>query len=340
MSQTPTMPEEAELEFDPQLIDCFLKRPGGPLPSDLAIRISASPALLAQHEELRGAFNALDSLTDISAPAGLAQRICAKVRSTKPALRWHAAGGSDDGERVIRLTNFRDITAVAATIVLAIGLGVPSLLQMRERNERMLCSANLAEIGRGLQAYAAAYGDSLPFAGWQRGDTWASSHSGGATVPNRRHLYPLLASHNVSAPQLFICPSSEDVPMSASQIALHNDFIEDRNISYANQNMAGVRPSLKDNPSLPILGDDNPFFSSGVPILDLAARGLRLNDARQNSRAHGGAGQNILALDGAVKWTTTPDCGIDGDNIWTLKQVANYTGREGPAASTDSHLIK
>jgi hypothetical protein len=36
----------------------------------------------------------------------------------------------------------------------------------------------------------------------------------------------------------------------------------------------------------------------------------------------------------------TPNCGVNGDNIWTLEGVRQYTGREGPRVETDSHLLK
>ena len=106
--------------------------------------------------------------------------------------------------------------------------------------------------------------------------------------------------------------------------------------------MAGVRPSANDDPDLPIMADDNPLFADGLPLFD-ARRWQRLpwgDAADVNSRAHGGAGQNILTLDGRVRWTTTPLSGVEGDNIWILRDVAEYTGREGPAAATDSHLLK
>ncbi len=65
-----------------------------------------------------------------------------------------------------------------------------------------------------------------------------------------------------------------------------------------------------------------------------------MNPGASNSRAHGGAGQNILTLRGEVKWTTTPLAGIDDDSIWTLNGVTEYTGQEGPTCATDSHLLK
>jgi len=225
-------------------------------------------------------------------------------------------------------------------LVLAIGVGVPGVLHMRERQQRIGCSRNLQALGIGVQQYASTFNASLPFAGFGRDSSWRdTSDPQVVTVPNRRHIYPLLLFAYVTEPRLFVCPAQQHVPMPKQEIQRHNDFLEARNVSYAYQNMAGVRPSANDDQRLPILADDNPLFEDGRPLLDVWRYGLG-DPALANSHAHRGAGQNILTLDGHVVWTTTPLCGIDGDNIWTLRNVRDYTGREGPLAATDSHLLK
>lgn len=201
-------------------------------------------------------------------------------------------------------------------------------------------AGNLAQLGAGVQQYLNTYSASLPFAGWGPGRSWQpTSDPAVQVVPNRRHVYPLLVQAYVLDPRVFVCPSQPHVPMPASEVWRHDDFLEGRNVSYAYQNMAGVRPSGHDDPRQPILADENPLFDDGLPLFD-ARRLARLDASRTNSRAHGGAGQNILTLRGEVKWVTTPLAGVDGDNIWTLRDVNDYTGREGPASATDSHLLK
>ena len=196
---------------------------------------------------------------------------------------------------IVRMRSFRDIAAVAAMIVLVVGLGVPSLLQMRERGYRTACTQNLASIGVGMQAYAMANNNSLPFAGWDQRNSWRPTDEPDLKVlPNRRHAYMLLRYGNVPA-RIFVCPATRGMPMPEAQVRTHNDFLESRNLSYAYQNMAGVRPSLQDNPDLPIFADDNPLFSNGWPLFENL--GLS-NPTRANSRAHGGAGQNILTIRG------------------------------------------
>ena len=343
------MSSKSEREFDPRLLDLHLGRLSDDERAELEQRLKREPELAEQNEALATMFTALNATYKPApkVPAGLTERISARVAAAGPAPRVVKSErrtieqlAEMEGARVIRLSSFREIAAVAAMIVLAVGLGVPSMLHMRERGQRIACSANLANIGRGLQSYAMASQDCLPFAGWGRNATWRpTADPAYSVVPNRRHVYPLVRYAYVPA-QAFVCPSARGLPMPEAEAANHDDFPESRNVSYAYQNMAGVRPSLRDNPDLPVLGDDNPFFDNGWPLF-AAKRSLGLADpAETNSRAHGGAGQNILTIRGNVKWTDTPGAGIDGDNIWTLRGVDEYTGREGPSSSSDSHLLK
>lgn len=332
-------------EFDPDLLDYHLGQLSESRQRALERRLADDPSLAAENEALAGVFAALGCLRGLTVPAGLAERVQARVAAA-PALRVARPMPAEiellereNGRRLIPMQNFRDIAAVAAMIVIAVGVGVPGLLHLRERNQRMACAYNLAQVGRGVQAYAAVFGDSLPFAGWNGGYSWQpSSEPGVVVLPNRRHVYPMLQLGIVD-PRVLVCPGGRDVPMPTDQLDRRQDFIESRNISYAYQNMAGVRPSLRSDPDLPIFADDTPLFADGLPLLDL--RRLAGGDpAAVNSRSHGGRGQNILTLDGRSIWTTTPFVGVHGNNIWTLDGVTEYTGREGPQSATDSHLLK
>lgn len=350
--QKPNSAQQPGGDLDARLLDLHLGSLSDTDSKALLASITADARLSAQHEALTDVFRALDTLRAVEPPAGLADRITKRIDSMNAASVAAAKTPrivrpapdnrpGSDGDRVIRLHSLRDVLAVAATVVLAVGVGVPSMLAMRERNQRTACAWNLAQVGRGVQSYATTFGDSLPFVGWADNASWKpSSDPGVATIPNRRHIYLLLRTQQVPS-EAFVCPSSKDVAMPAAQVEEHNDFLESRNISYAGQNMAGVRPSLRSDPNLVIFADDNPLFDDGLPLYDLAAQRLGLRDpSKSNSRAHGGVGQNILRLDGVTSWTTSPDAGISQDNIWTLRNVSGYTGREGPQSATDSHLLK
>jgi hypothetical protein len=345
------MSDLSEHEFDPRLLDLELGALSAAEQEALRGEIDSDPNLRVKYQTLSSVMQVLAS-SGAQAPApGLIKRTMARVHALGRLPRVVRPDEPDEGASVdrprpvIRLgQSLRDIVAVAAMIVLAVGIGVPSMLHLRERAERVNCSRNLQALGFGVQQYARTYNASLPFAGWSGNASWQlGSTTPGATspqmaeaayVPNRRHVYQLLRMAYVSDPRLFICPAQHHVPMPAAAVAENDDFLEDRNVSYAYQNMAGVRPCADDNPALPILSDENPYFASGVPLFGGSDPGSK------NSPAHGGAGQNILTLRGEVKWVTTPLSGINGDSIWTLQNVTTYTGREGPTSTTDAHLLK
>jgi hypothetical protein len=341
------MSDPAQPDFNPALLDLHLGHLSDAERRALRERIAADPRLALQDEALTQVFAALAIAPHARMPHDLKARTVNRVVAAGPALRIVRRGDERIGavERriwpVISLGHFRDIVAVAALLVLAVGLGVPGMLHLRDRQQRLGCSWNLAQLGTGLQQYASTFGASFPFAGWSRPNySWQPSNDPGVvTMPNHRHVYPLLRLAFVPDPRIFICPSQHHVPMPRPEIQRRDDFLEARNVSYAYQNMAGVRPSANDDPDLPLLADDNPLFADGLPIFD-AGRLAGSDPTTGNSRAHGGAGQNILTISGHVKWTTTPASGINGDNIWILHGVTTYTGREGPAAATDSHLLK
>lgn len=348
------MPTE-DRELDPTLIDLYLVRcAAGEVGAAIDARQRQAPQLSRDGEILAEAFSALDELAHLAPPAGLEERVRARVaaaalepRAARPRfarvpggpLRRARAADPRDGVSLLRLQSFRDFLAVAALIVFAVGVGVPSLLHVRDRNRRIVCASNLARLGQAVQAYASIYHDSLPFVGWSGRSTWRPTADPNFDVlPNRRHVFPLLSAGMLPT-SAFVCPGSNGVAMPATLVGVSRDFADPRNVSYAYQNMAGVRPSLRSDPETAILGDDNPLFEDGVPLIDALRQGVR-DPALANSRSHRGAGQNILTLDGRSLWATSPLAGVGGDNIWTLDRVRDYTGREGPQSLTDSHLIK
>lgn len=338
------MSDETRRQFDSDLIELHLGRLSNAETDALHTRIAADAALAEQHRDLTDVFAALRSVAEVKTPARLAERAAAHVAAAGRPPRVHGAPQPNGDERgplwllPFRVSTFRDIVAVAAMIVLAVGLGVPGLLNVRERNQRIVCARNLAMVGQGLQTYASAYNNSLPFAGWSPSSSWLQTESPDVEVqPNRRHPYRLVLKH-YAAPTAFVCPSRMHAPMSDNDIATHDDFPEATNVSFAFQNMAGVRPSLQDDPRLPVMADENPLFQDGLSLLDLVRVGAK--DQDRNSFAHRGAGQNVLLLNGKVVWKTEPHAGIDGDNIWTLAGVSEYSGREGPTSTKDAHLLK
>lgn len=333
-----------EPEFDPVLIDLALGR----LPADEAMavrqRLAHDAELAQQYRTLEKTFAALNAAAvPITAPPSLAESIAAHVAAARPLRVRHGGVEEENNEAessglILRMANLRDVIAVAAMLVLAVGLGIPGLLSVRDRSQRITCSANLAQLGAAVQQYASSYAGALPFASWGKQASWRPTDDPKVTViPNRQHPYRLVRLHYVD-PRFFVCPSQDDRPMPADQVPDRDDFLEARNVSYAYQNMAGVRPTVNDSPDLPLMADENPLFADGVPLADLF-RG-EFDAALRNSPAHNSRGQNILTVSGHVRWTESPTVGVNGDNIWTIAGETEYTGREGPATKADAHLLK
>ncbi len=308
-----------------------------------------NPETAREMESLDQALAALDAVRDVTPPADLAARVkrrIAAVPSMSKSIPFSKAARKllerENATGAARYHSLRDIAGIAAAVVLVVGVGVPGLMHARERAQRTACSSNLLNIGRGLQAYASQFNDSLPFVGWNTATSaWAPTDQPNmVNVPNRQHVYPLLRGGAAKA-GWFVCPSTACVPMTSSEVSRRHDFLEARNLSYAYQNMSGARPqTTRSSPDMVIMGDDNPLFDNGRPLVGLG-RALGLVDvSKANSAAHRGAGENVLTIDGRVKWVTTPQSGANGDNIWTLQDVERYTGREGPREASDTHLIK
>ena len=108
-------------------------------------------------------------------------------------------------------------------------------------------------------------------------------------------------------------------------------------MSYSYQNQYTPRPiRVALTPAaFAVLADKNPRF---VPVADE----LRFDPgtaADAPTRLHRGEGQNVLSLDGQVRFTARPRNG--DDQLWTLRgHAATYQGDEHPAApGVDSFLV-
>lgn len=226
------------------------------------------------------------------------------------------------------------MVAAAAIIAVAFGLFVPALTRSREDSRRVLCQSNLGNMGRAVSAYAASAFGELPFVSQRPGAYWLPVDQPGVPVQdNRRHAY-LLIRQKLADPSWFVCPSRPDgLVMVADHPEAFETFPESRNATYSLQCMAGIRPRITQFPSMPLMADQTPVFANGLfhP----------LSDRKPNSPNHFGQGQNVLAMDGRVVWSTGPDAGIGADNIRLIQGRENhrYCGMEAPTAPTDAFLV-
>jgi len=230
--------------------------------------------------------------------------------------------------------SLRDLVAVAACILLLIGVFVPGVSELRNRSQRAMCASNLRSIFGGVSSYQQAFAGSLPFAGRPQGAYWLPAGARGRPyASNSRHAYLLVKFNYGPTPDDFICPGTKTGrPMRVDDLRAYDDFASACNVSYAMLNLAGPAPNLR--PVMPIvyLGDTNPLFV-----------GARFNPSvdpdKTNSPAHRGRGQTVLTLDGSVKWMTKPIYGPRRDNLWLIGNIRKYTGMEALTRDDDVQLV-
>ena len=276
----------------------------------------------------------LDHWTIPKAPPSLADKVLQHVEraagdavSMTPAKEQSSRGG------LLRIS-LRELVAVAACLVLMMGVLFPSMSLIRSRSQRTMCASNLGSIYEGTRLYQSAFGGSLPFAGRPNRASWLpTGPKDRPYASNSRHVYLLVKLNYGLRPEQFVCPACKDAkPMNVADPAAYDDFARASHISYDSLNLAGEIPNLIPKPTLAYMSDANPLFVNGEfvesPEPDAA-----------NSPAHNHGGQSILTLDGSVIWSTSPVYGPKRDNLWTVQGIRRYTGIETQTSEDDAFLI-
>jgi len=317
-----------------QLLDWHLDRLEGEERSWIEQELNRDAQLRAKHEQLGRVLAPLDAW-QAPAPPQLSDRVLSFVRRAKgdwdTSAPWEPTP-QGARERAWPFFRLREIVAVAACLVLLVGVLIPGMSELRGRSQRAVCAGNLGSIFRGLTAYRADFGDSLPYAGAVHAAAWLPA-SDRAYASNSRHVFLLSKLNLVGNMSEFLCPAdSAAEPLAAEGRASRADFSNTRNISYDTMNLAGASPNVAPPPRVAYMGDRNPLFVGG-----------RFNDSvdpdRTNSPAHRGRGQSVLAVNGSAEFVPTPIFGAAHDNLWLMNGVRTYSGDETPTDHNDSFLV-
>ncbi len=158
----------------------------------------------------------------------------------------------------------------------------------------------------------------------------------------------LLIRSTLCSPKLFLCPSKKkpeddlrdtngnsvdvlelyDFKGDAGTIQKTNPAISAVNLSYGyhfahdgqeqGDDTPGVAVSTNTDPRFPVLADENPYIFPGGTQTSIEETNCGGQYAENgNSQNHGGEGQNVLYLDGSVRFERKPTIGLHGDNIYT-----------------------
>lgn len=288
----------------------------------------------SERREKMGALLSVIGCGEVAEPAGdLVGRTLAAIQEVKQKQRFaeqiQALGGPDLGLR------WREFVAVAAAIVIGVSVGWPMLARSSEHARRVACSNNLATTGAAIGGYAQDANNMLPRGRVQPGGVWyrvgQTPGEDGTIKSNSANLYLLVRNGYVAAEDL-ACPENPFAPRHMDRMA--HDWPTPEAVSYSYQNQfAAHKVSLDAVPQLPILADKNPLFDISVDSLTL--RG----DPQSSSRFHQNlGGQNVLTADGNVMWASGPVM-RNGDNIWLIRGVDQYKGKEAPVEMGDAFLV-
>ena len=185
------------------------------------------------------------------------------------------------------------VVAMAAAILL------PMIMRARKMARRTVCKSNLKYLGLAINMYSNDHSRCYPTLGWD------------ATPGSERTLgsLSLVFDGIVGDTRVFRCPSTNDDPTPLT-----------------------VTTTLR--PEMCSYGYDSqkqPRTAAEVAIM--ADRNANVGATKRNSTNHGNAGQNVLYYDGHVKWLETPNCGMNGDNIW-------HRGPSDALGASDSYVVQ
>ena len=253
------------------------------------------------------------------------------------------------------------VTRADVLVLVALGAVVlmmvpPLLSRPRERAARVVCRANLGQIGKAMFLYAKDYDEALPRSGgpstmWGATANWAAvdryqafginrpDESGGsATISS---CFYLLVKYAQMPTRLFVCPDDKgtsefklsDLTIVPLDFELSDawDFgpvpVAVEHCSYAyHMPFDPCALTTARDPNFAVAADRNPWIQS--PAADPGnfadfqpdVPPWSASDERAragNSPSHQQDGQNVLFLDGRVSFETRPHCAFKEDNIYT-----------------------
>jgi len=330
--------------------------------------VVVNPRAAEFYYKLEGALCTLDSVKYEPCPDNLADLTIAKLNLAavkekfKPQSQENiqlktlleseqaktAAEISVNTKKIGLWRNFAEVAAIAAMIFIILSISFPSLFNMRQKAWQQQCTANMANVGRGMVRYANDNDGRLPavatVAGspwWKVGDQGQSNHS------NTRHFWKLVKEGYVDGKD-FICPGRKDakrVDYTQQQLAGYNDFPSRRHVGYSFIFMCDkAQRNLRTGKINVLMADLNPVFervlNSDLPKCQERDEFTKiLLDKKMLSMMstnHRGRGQNLLLQGGSAAFKKHRI--ILNDDIYTVRGINSYSGREIPCDEKDTFL--
>lgn len=305
------------------------------------------------YQTLRGVLAPLDALEVEPCPEALAERTVLRLKEASRAAsgvdrteeQFAVAGVDDAPIRIPFWRNWGDIAAVAAVLILFVGVVLPTLSFARQKYWQARCQATLAGVHEGLAHYVAEHEGKLPSIETEVGAPWWKvAYQGPENHSNTRRVWILVREGYVS-PDRFVCPGrrgDRDVSFDQLKVEQYSDFPHRGSIGYSFR-ISSLQS--KENGLMPrkvLMADLNPIAEE-LPTDYSAQVNLPLSDSllRSNSRNHGGRGQNVLFSDGSVRFLRKRYTSLNNDDIYTTADMSSgcrIHGHERPSYEADAFL--
>lgn len=238
--------------------------------------------------------------------------------------------------------NLTEMAAIAASIMLIVGVLVPTMGYARQKHWQKKCGMQLGSYFQGLSNYISDHDGHQPSVATTAGAPWWKvGYQGKENQSNTRRIY-LLVRDNYVVPGIFICPGNKagrKLRIESSEIRAYKDFPDRRYVTYSFKiSCSTTQGGGKLLCRKVIMADLNPLFEE-LPNYDSPLK-VRLDKQllTVNSNGHNRRGQNVLFDDGSVEFLKTRRTGDAHDDIFTLQDTDIYQGIEVPSCETDFFL--
>jgi hypothetical protein len=290
--------------MDENLIGYLLNALDEPERREVEVYLRTNPEAPARLEVLRRALTPLaGDATPQEPPSGLYLRTLARVAEVRARPLPKAPPPSPRSAGPWRGPRRADLLAAAVLLIFLGALTGPLLVKYWQLHSRQACMDNLRQYGKMLQLYSTNHDGQLPKVAEEGPHTYAA-----AFVPMLREVHcggnqPPLACD--AGGRVGMVPSVLDVEQArnGSDPNLFRDRARQLAGNYAyslgyreNGTLHGL--SVRDC-NQPVMADHRPLPELGT-----------------NSPNHGGLGQNVLYVDGAVRFLTSPAIGSQDDDIY------------------------
>lgn len=314
--------------------------------------LTASPEASELYELFKSALSPLESIEPEPCPDALVESTIERLKAQAEAAgadRLNQLLGAEQA-RTIPLHvpfwhNLGQVAAVAAIVILSVGILVPALSTARQRQWLRRCQANLASIYGGAASYMADHDGQFPTVPIAAGSPWWKvGQQGPENQSNTRGPW-LLVRQGYAQPTMFICPARHDCPtlnLKTFDATRYNDFPSRACIHFSFPVDCPQTPGIALGEKRVLVADRNPI-SEEFPQDHSASPSIRLYKQllTSNSLNHRRQGQNVLISDGSVQFSRTRRLSLSNDDIYSLRAMTlgqTIHGDERPDSDADTFV--